>query len=124
MSLIWAGPTLPQQTTDDGEAGSLSGSEKCPSTPEKQKEKEEKSEEEKEEEKDEELEEKDEELEEKVEAGEKEKMVQPWNFRRNQGVYTIEDPTITCSSLGMDARRASSLRRMKYSSRGGHFSSE
>ena len=84
----------------DGEAGGLSGSEDCPSTPERQKGKEE---EEGEEEKEEELEEKKEE-EEKVEVEEKEdKMVQPWNSRTNQGVYTIDDPTITRSSSGKDA---------------------
>ena len=32
-----------------------------------------------------------------------EKMVQPWNSRTNQGVYTIDDPTITRSSSGKDA---------------------
>ena len=31
-----------------------------------------------------------------------EKMVQPWNSRTNQGVYTIDDPTITSGSLGKD----------------------
>ena len=74
----------------DGEAGGLSGSEDG------------KEEEEGEEEKEEEIEEK-KEVEEKVEVEEREeKMVQPWISRTNQGDYTIDDPTITSSSLGKD----------------------
>ena len=84
----------------DGEAGGLSGSEDCPSTPEKQRGREEK---EDEEESEEEWEERREE-EEKVEVEEREeRMVQPWNSGRNQGDYTIDDPTITSGPSGGDA---------------------
>ena len=84
----------------DGEAGGLSGSEDCPSIPEKQRGREEK---EDEEESEEEWEERREE-EEKVEVEEREeKMVQPWNSGTDQGDYTIDHPTITSGPSGGDA---------------------